>query len=72
MLDPRAARTRHHGGEDERVDRQQQEWVDERPQQAERRAAVARLQLARDETLDEGAMPEQLPEAVQQSGMGRR
>ena len=46
--------------EDERVDRQQQQRVDERPEEAEHRAAVARLQLARDQALDQPAIAEQL------------
>ena len=43
-------------GEDERVDQQQQQRVDERPEEAEDRAAVARLQLARDQALDQAAV----------------
>ena len=51
-----------HDGEDERVDQQQQQRVDERPEEAEHRAAVARLQLARDQALDEAAVAEQVGE----------
>src|SRR6266850_1653698 len=40
----------------ERIDGQQQQRVDERPEKAKRRAAIARLQLPRDETLDQPAI----------------
>ena len=52
----------HHNGEDERVDEEQQQRVDERPDETERRATVARLQFARDEALNERAIPKELPE----------
>ena len=48
----RRMRAGQHHGEDERVDQQQQQRVDERPEEPEHRPAVARLQVARDEGLD--------------------
>ena len=42
--------------EHERVDQEQQQRVDERPEEAEHRPPVARLQLARDQALDELAV----------------
>ena len=50
---------RQHVGEDEPVGREQQQRVDEAPQEAEQAAAVAGLQLARDQAADEGAEAEQ-------------
>ena len=64
------ARCRH-DGKDEGVDAEQQQRVDERPEEAEDRSPVARFQFARHEALDERAMAKELPEAMQQSGMGR-
>ena len=49
---------RHHDGEDERVDQQEQERVDEGPEETERRPTVARFQLARDQALDQAAIAE--------------
>ena len=46
--------------EDERVDEQQEERVDERPEEAEDRAAIAGLQLAGDQALDERAVAKEL------------
>ena len=57
-------RVLQHEREDERVDEQQQQRVDERPEEAEHRPAVARLELARDEALDERAVAKQLREVV--------
>ena len=48
--------------EDERVDEQQQERVEERPEKAEDGAAIARFELARDQTLNEPAVADQLGE----------
>ena len=59
-------KARHHDGEDERVDRQQQQRVDERPEEAENRAAVARLELARDQALDQPAIAKEIGEVGKQ------
>ena len=64
-LDPLDRARRHHEREDERVDEQQQQRVDEGPEEAEHRAAVARLQLARDQALDQPAVAEQLREVME-------
>src|SRR4051812_7263685 len=53
---------RQHDGKHEGVDQQEQERVDERPQEPERRAAIARLQLACDEALNEPAVAKQVAE----------
>jgi hypothetical protein len=46
-------------GEDDRVGGEEQQRVDEAPEEAEDAAAVARLELARNEALDEGAVAEE-------------
>ena len=55
-----------HDREDERVDQQEQEWIDEGPDETERRAAIARLELACDQAGNEGAVLEEVSEAVEQ------
>ena len=58
-------------GEDERVDQQQQQRVDERPEEPEDRPAVARLQLARHQALDQAAVARQLREVMKHRPRGR-
>ena len=53
--------------EDEGVDEEQQQRVDERPEEAEHRAAVARLELTHDQALDQPAIPKQVGEVGEQS-----
>ena len=56
---------RHDHGEHERVHQQQQQRVEERPEEAEDRAAVARLEVARHERLDEAPVLQQGAEVVE-------
>ena len=58
-----------HDREDERVDEQQQQRVDERPEEAQHRAAVTRLQVARDQRLDERTILEQGPQILEHQGV---
>ena len=58
-------RAGQHHGEDERVDQEQQQRVDERPEEPEHRPAIAGLQLADDEALDEAAVLEEVGEVVE-------
>src|SRR4029079_7703578 len=55
-------RVRHDGAEDERVDEEQQERVDEGPEEAEHRPAVAGFEIARHQALDEPPVSEQARE----------
>ena len=56
---------RQHVPEDERVDEEQQERVDERPEEAQHGSAVARLQVAHDHGLDQRAVVEQCGEVFE-------
>ena len=56
---------RHDDGEHERVHQQQEQRVEERPEEPEDRAAVARLQVAGNEGLDEAAVVQQGAEVVE-------
>ena len=58
---------RQHYGEDECVNEEKKERIDERPEEAEDGAAVPRLQLSSDETLDQRAITEKLLEAMEQA-----
>ena len=60
-LDVRRA-VRQHGGEDDRVRQEEEQRVDEAPEEAEDAAAVAGLELARDEALDEGPVADERPD----------
>ena len=60
-----------HRGEHERVDQQQEERVDERPEEAEHRSAVARLQVAAHQGLDEPAIAEQGGEVAEHGAAWR-
>src|SRR5207248_11062182 len=53
--------------EDERVDEEQQQRVDERPEKSENRPAIAGLQLARDEARNEPAVAQQVGEVGKQN-----
>jgi hypothetical protein len=66
-LEARAARARHHHREDEGVNQQEQERVDERPEEAEGRPAVARFEFASHQTRDEGAVSKKLCKAREPS-----
>ena len=59
-------RSRQHDVEDERVDEQQQQRIDERPDDSQPRAAIPRLQFTRDEARDEGPVAEKLLEIGEQ------
>jgi hypothetical protein len=61
----------HHNGENEGVDQEQQQRVDERPDETERRATIARLQVARDEALNERAIAKELCEVFDRSAIMR-
>ena len=55
----------HHVGEHERVDQQQQQRVDERPEKAENRASVPGLQFSGDQALDEPAIARKLTQVIE-------
>src|SRR6476659_9306553 len=50
---------RHHLREYEGVDQQQQEWIEERPEEAEDRTAVAGFQITDDQCLNQPAVSKQ-------------
>src|SRR4051812_45019892 len=60
-----------HVMEHERVDQQQGERVDERPEDPEHRTAIPGLQLPRDEALDQPAIARQLREVMEHRPGGR-
>ena len=59
------ARARQHRGEHPRIDRELQQRVDEGPEEPEDRTAVTRLEVARDERLDEAAIAEERAEVLE-------
>jgi hypothetical protein len=65
-LEAARLRPRDDDREDERVDEEEQERVDEGPEEAEDGAAVARLQVARDEALHERAVAKELAKVGEQ------
>src|SRR5258706_7322248 len=56
-------------GEDDGVDRQQQERIGQRPEKSEDRAAITRLQIARRERGDELAVAVERSEGIHVSGV---
>ena len=58
VVDPRQARA-HHLGEDHRVDDDHRQRIEHRPQRAEQRPAVARLELALDAAENEATIAPQ-------------